>query len=54
MTAEDPSVAEVKSEGGKIFIKGLKAGQTNAVIVGDKTQEFVITVRESAGNTGWL
>lgn len=54
VTAEDPSVAEVKSEGGKIFIKGLKAGQTNAVIVGDKTQEFVITVRESAGNTGWL
>ena len=54
ISVDDATIAEVGVEGAKVYVKGLKAGQTKAKITGDKTQEFVITVRESAGSTGWL
>ena len=54
LSVEDETIAEVGVDGSKVYVKGLKTGQTKAKITGDKTQEFVITVRESAGATGWL
>lgn len=52
---EDETVATSEYTAGKVYIKGCKAGQTKAAIKsGSVTQEFVITVRESAGENGWL
>ena len=52
---EDETVATAEYTAGKVYIKGCKAGQTKAAIKsGSVTQEFVITVRESAGENGWL
>ena len=49
------ATAEYNAETGKAYIKGLKTGQTKAVIKsGAVSQNFVITVRESAGTNGWL
>ena len=53
----DKTVAESSydSNSGKLRLKGLKAGMTKASIsAGGVTQEFVITVRTSTGDYGWL
>ena len=55
LAVEDQSIATAEYNEGKVYIKGLKAGQTKATIKsGSLTQSFVITVRESAGGNGWL
>lgn len=52
---DDSEIASCEYTNGKIYIKGLKAGQTKASIKsGSVTQNFVVTVRESAGENGWL
>ena len=51
----DPSVATAEIVNGKMIVKGLKAGQTQATINGlNRTDKFVITVREAANGNGWL
>ena len=50
----DSSVASVEKQGDRLVIKGLKAGQTSASVTGSRTDEFVITVRDSAASNGWL
>ena len=54
VTVADPSVATASVEGGKIIVKGLKTGQTEASVTGSRTDRFVITVRETANGNGWL
>ena len=55
LNVENESIASVEYREGKIYVKGLKAGQTKASIsTGAETQEFIITVRESGGGNGWL
>ena len=51
----DPTVATAEIVNGKMIVKGLKAGQTQATINGlNRTDKFVITVREAANGNGWL
>ena len=50
----DTSVATAEIVDGKMIVKGLKAGQTEADVTGSRTDRFVITVRESANGNGWL
>ena len=50
----DTSVATAEIVDGKMIVKGLKAGQTEAEVTGSRTDRFVITVRESANGNGWL
>ena len=54
VTVADQSVATASVEGGKIIVKGLKTGQTEASVTGSRTDRFVITVRETANGNGWL
>ena len=54
VTVSDVSVASAEIIDGKMVVKGLKAGQTEASVTGSRTDRFVITVRESAGSNGWL
>ena len=54
VTVSDPSVAQAQIIDGKMIVKGLKAGQTEASVTGNRTDKFVITVRESANGNGWL
>ena len=55
VNVENADVAQVTIEDGKVAVKGLVAGQTKAsVSCGDVTHEFVVTVREKAGENGWL
>lgn len=54
VTVADQSVATASVEGGKIIVKGLKTGQTEATVTGSRTDRFVITVRETANGNGWL
>lgn len=52
---EDSSIASAETVDGKIVVKGIKTGQTKAsVSSGTRTDDFVITVRETADNNGWL
>ena len=56
-TVADDSVASVSvdRETHLVIVKGLKSGATKASITaGGENQEFVITVRKSAGENGWL
>ena len=54
-SSEDDSVAKVDVDGNKVVVTGHKAGQTKATVSnGNVTHEFVITVRNAAGNNGWL
>lgn len=56
VTIADTSVASATQEGGKLVVKGLKAGATAAAITasnGEK-QEFNIVVRQGADGNGWL
>ena len=54
VTVEDSSVASVEMKDGKLIVKGLKEGQTRASVKGDRTDDFVITVRSGAEGNGWL
>lgn len=54
VTVADQSVATASVEGGKIIVKGLKTGQTEATVTGSRTDRFVITVRDTANGNGWL
>lgn len=55
-TAENASVATVTVDKTMLTVKGLKVGTTKATVqvVGGKSQEFLITVRQSAGDNGWM
>ena len=54
VTVSDASVATAEIVNGKMIVKGLKPGQTEASVTGIRTDKFVITVRESANGNGWL
>ena len=54
VTVNDSSVAAAQIVDGKMIVKGLKAGQTEASVTGSRTDKFVITVREGASGNGWL
>lgn len=54
VTVSDTSVATAEIVNGKMIVKGLKPGQTEASVTGSRTDKFVITVRESANGNGWL
>lgn len=55
ISIDDSSVASAEMVGGRLVVKGLKAGQTSATIRGiSGTDSFVITVRENANGNGWL
>ena len=54
VTVSDSSVATAEIVEGKMIVKGLKAGQTEASVTGSRTDKFVITVREGANGNGWL
>ncbi|MBQ8483584.1 MAG: pilus assembly protein N-terminal domain-containing protein, partial [Bacteroidales bacterium] len=54
VTVADQSVATASVEDGKIIVRGLKTGQTEATVTGSRTDRFVITVRETANGNGWL
>jgi hypothetical protein len=56
VTVSDSSVATAEITGGKMIVKGLKAGQTTANVRADngKSYDFVITVRSGAAGNGWL
>ena len=54
VTVNDSSVATAEIVDGKMIVKGLKAGQTEASVTGSRTDKFVITVREGANGNGWL
>lgn len=52
---DDSSVASYAWEGLKLKVRGLKTGSTKASISANgETQTFVITVRKSASDSGWL
>ena len=54
VTVSDSSVAIAEIVDGKMIVKGLKAGQTEASVTGSRTDKFIITVREGANGNGWL
>lgn len=54
VTVSDTSVATAEIVDGKMIVKGLKTGQTEASVTGVRTDRFIITVRESASGNGWL
>lgn len=55
VAVKDTGIATAEIIDGKMIVKGLKAGQTDAsVTAGSRTDDFVITVRESANGNGWL
>ena len=54
VTVNDSSVATAQIVDGKMIVKGLKAGQTEASVTGSRTDKFVITVREGANGNSWL
>lgn len=54
VSVADTSVATAEIIDGKMVVKGIKAGQTEASVTGSRTDKFVITVRESANGNGWL
>ena len=55
VNVDNKDVATAEYKDGKVTVKGLKVGQTKAsVTCEDVTHDFVITVREKAGEIGWL
>ena len=54
VTVADQSVATAEIVDGKMIVKGLKEGQTEATVTGARTDRFVITVRNAANGNGWL
>lgn len=55
-TSENTSVATVSVNGTMLTVKGLKIGTCKAKVQvsNGKSQEFLITVRQGAGNNGWM
>ena len=54
VTVENENIATAEIVGNKMIVRGLKEGQTKAVVTGAETQSFVITVRKDANSFGWL
>ncbi len=54
VNVSDTSVATAEIVDGRMIVKGLKAGQTEATVTGSRTDKFVITVRSGADGNGWL
>lgn len=54
VSVADNSIATASIVDGRMVIKGIKAGQTEASVTGTRTDRFVITVREGANGNGWL
>lgn len=56
VTVSDNSVATCDASGKTLVFKGLKEGQTSAVIKASdgQTFDFIITVRQGANGNGWL
>ena len=51
----DPTVATGEFRNGKVYVKGLKEGQTTGTVTnGGESQKFIITVRNKAEENGWL
>ncbi len=55
-TSDNASVATVAVNGTQVIVKGVAAGIVTATLTvsNGKTQTFVITVRENAGDNGWM
>lgn len=53
---ENTTVATASVEGNKLIFNGLQVGSTQAKVVssGNKSMDFVITVRDNASDNGWL
>lgn len=51
---ENTDIATAEMVDGKMIVKGIKAGQTEASVTGSRTDRFVITVRSGADGNGWL
>lgn len=57
VTVQDSDIAQASYDkvSGKLTVSGKKAGMSKASVTGGgKVQDFVITVRTSAGDSGWL
>jgi hypothetical protein len=56
VTIDDTSVASCESKGNRLVFKGLAAGQTSASVKcsDGSSQNFTITVRNTANSNGWL
>ena len=56
VTIADATVASCQKQGAKMIFKGLKNGATQASVKASngETHNFIITVREGAGDKGWL
>ena len=54
VSVSDSSIATAEIVDGKMIVKGLKEGQTEASVTGSRTDKFVITVRAAANGNGWL
>ncbi len=54
VSVADTDIATASIVDGRMVIKGIKAGQTEASVTGTRTDRFVITVREGANGNGWL
>lgn len=54
--ADNSSVATVAVSGTMLMVKGLKVGTSKAKVQvsNGKSQEFLITVRQNAGDNGWM
>lgn len=55
-TSANASVASVEVKGTMLTVKGIKVGTTKAKVQvnNGKSQEFLITVRNNAGDNGWM
>ena len=55
LVVDNNEIASVEYRDKKVYVKGLKEGQTSATISnGTETHKFVITVRAKADSNGWL
>lgn len=56
VSIENEDIATCTSANGKLTFEGLKSGSTSATITtsGGTTQKFLITVRQGAGDLGWM
>ena len=56
VTIADATVASCQKQGAKMIFKGLKNGSTQASVKASNGEihNFIITVREGAGDKGWL
>ena len=56
VSVKDGSIASASVAGGKLTVKGLKAGQTAATVTASdgRKNDFVITVKAKTAGEGWL